>query len=71
MAAGGVQPTVITWNLLLASFGTAGDWMAALDILAKVQSSELQHVAPSAHHPCSLPMTHMYDRTYVCTMCLY
>ncbi len=64
MAAGGVQPTVITWNLLLASFGATGDWMAALEILAKVQSPELQHLSPSAHQPCSLPVTHMYVCTY-------
>ena len=69
MAAGGVQPTVITWNLLLASFGATGDWMAALDVLAKANFAKLQHLAP--HYASALfgSKTHVHQRTYVCSIC--
>ena len=37
MMAAGLQPTLLTWNTLLNSVSANGDWLTALDIVAKVR----------------------------------
>ena len=34
--AAGLQPTLVTWNTLLASIGATGNWGEALDVLSQV-----------------------------------
>ena len=41
MFQAGMQPTVVTWNTLLASFAPPGDWVNALDVLTKARPEPL------------------------------
>ena len=38
MVQAGLQPTVVTWNTLLASFTPTGDWLNAMNVLYKVHT---------------------------------
>ena len=53
MFQAGMQPTVVTWNTLLASFAPSGDWVNALDVLTKAcfeASLEFQNSGASYRH---------------------
>lgn len=46
MFQAGMQPTVVTWNTLLASFAPTGDWVHALDVLNKVTPNHISLQSP-------------------------